>query len=399
MNILFLTTRLPHPPWRGDRLLCYHVLRALAQRHDVTLVSFTDERDRPESIDVLRSLAAGIHLQRLSRLRSWLQAWLGVFSHLPSQVSYYRSPAMARRIQRLCAENAFDAIIVFMLRGAPFVRHIPHPAKILLLGDSFGLLMGRASIHQPWWRRPGFEWERRRVVAFEESVTRDFRETWVLSPVDLEDLQRRGCPNLGLVTIGVDERLFDLPIRARTGTRLTFLGNLSVPHNIDAAIVLARRILPLVRKVFPAATLELAGADPTRVVRSLARIAGVTVTGPLPDLVGLWERSTLMIAPLRFSGGVQNKVLESMAAGVPTIATACVAQGVRGRDRETLIVADSEDSIAQAVVDLLRRPGDYVEMSRLARDHVRAHFSWDSVVDRLEVLLHGTPDPTHAAKD
>ncbi len=80
---------------------------------------------------------------------------------------------------------------------------------------------------------------------------------------------------------------------------------------------LAREIWPRIRAERPSASLETVGADPLPAVRALGGLAGVHVTGAVPPLMPVWDRSRLLLAPLRYSAGIQNKVLEPMAVGVP----------------------------------------------------------------------------------
>lgn len=384
MRVLFVSARFPYPPDRGDRLTAYHLLHALSRRHRVTLVSFRDGHEPEDAGSPVAALCERVETVSLSRARSWSQAWLGLLSTTPSQVSYYRSPTMRRLVRRLCAETRFDAIFVQLFRMEPFVRDIPHPAKVLFLGDSLALGLLRSMPYRPWWKRPGLEWERLRVAAFEAGATRGFRESWVLSDVDRADLEARGGRDLVRLAHGVDERLFDLSIAPRMQPRAMFLGNLSVPHNVDAACFLAREIWPLVRTEVPAAELQLVGADPAPAVRELGATAGVTVTGRVPDLLPFWQATAVLVAPLRFSSGIQNKVLEAMAAGVPVVATPQVAEGIGAVDAAVLRTGRDARELAAATVELLRDPAGASPMVERARAFVRQRFSWDAMVQRLE---------------
>ncbi|HTK31062.1 MAG TPA: glycosyltransferase [Candidatus Saccharimonadaceae bacterium] len=329
-------------------------------------------------------MCARIETVRLPRARSWAQAWLGIGSRVPSQVSFYHSASMRERVARLCEAERYDAIFVQLFRMAPFVADLDHPGKILFLADSIALSLERSKKFEPPWKRPMLEWERRRVAAFELAMSRAFRECWVLSEVDRAHLAARGCANAKVVTHGVDESLFDLERPAPVLPRAVFLGNLSVPHNVDAACFLARQIWPRVHRAMPNAELELAGAEPRPRVLALGEMPGVRVSGPLENVADLWKRATVMVAPLRFSAGIQNKVLEAMAAGVPTVTTPQVAEAIGARDGDTLRVGADDDALARAVLDILRDPDSSRDMTVRARALVRERFTWDSMVSRLE---------------
>jgi len=390
LKILLLTSRFPWPPDRGDRLTVFNILRVLSARHEVTLVSFTDGREPPGALEQVARHCARVETVRLPRLRSWLQAWWGLVRSRPSQVSFYHSSRMRSLVRRLAREDRFDAVFTHLIRMAPYAADLDRTAKVLWLADSLGLALGRSLGFAPWWQRAGIRWERRRVDRFTARVSRGFRESWAISAADVADLERIGCRDVALVTHGVDERLYDVERRTAVPPRIVFLGNLSVPHNVDAARFAAREVWPAVRAAVPGARLALVGADPVPAVRELAdAAAGVEVTGPLPDLLEMWAAADVMLAPLRFSTGIQNKVLEAMAAGVPVVTTAPVAAALGARDGEHLRTAADPPGLAAAVVETLREPAAAAARARRARAHVRRNFDWAAIPDRLEALAEG----------
>ncbi|MFM7232678.1 MAG: glycosyltransferase [bacterium] len=386
MRVLYVSARFPWPPDRGDRLTGHALLRALAARHEVTLLSYVDGHEPPGALEALRALGIRVETVHLSRRRSWAQAWLGLLSSRPSQVAYYRSAALQQRARELVAEGA-DAVFVQLFRMAPAIEGLSHPARVLFLGDSLAMNLERSRRMRPFWLRPGIAWERRRVAAYEVEAARAFREAWVVSPVDRDDLHARGAHNVRLVPHGVDERLFAVEPARAPEPRLMFLGNLSVPHNVDAAVYAACEVLPRVRAVRPDATLWLVGAAPRPEVRALAELPGVTVTGALPDLGPALAAAHVMVAPLRFSSGIQNKVLEAMAAGLPVVTTSGVASGVPGSER-LLRAADDAEGLAREVLALLADPAAATAQAERARAHARAHFSWDALARELERVVH-----------
>jgi glycosyltransferase involved in cell wall biosynthesis len=189
-----------------------------------------------------------------------------------------------------------------------------------------------------------------------------------------------------VVAHGVDERLFSLPLGPRSAGHVTFLGNLGVPHNVDAVLHLANDLWPGIRRQRPEATLEIAGADPAAAVRRLDGRDGIAVTGAQEDLVALWSRASLLLAPLRFSTGIQNKVLEAMAAGVPVVTTHEAAEGIGASQGKHLLVGSDPASLVAATVSLLRDPAGALAMTERARCFVRESFSWETQVRRLEEI-------------
>lgn len=401
MKILVLTSRFPWPPDRGDRLTAFNVLRVLSAHHEVTLASFIDGREPADAVQQVSRHCVRVETVRLSRWRSWLQAWAGLPLPAPSQVSFYRSGRMRDRVRRLAETGEFDVVFAQLIRMAPYAADLPHGGRVMWLADSLGLALDRSRRFAPWWKRPGIRWERWRVDRFTARMSRHFEENWAISPADIADLQRIGCERLELVTHGVDERLFGVARRTGVPPRIVFLGNLSVPHNVDAALFAVREVWPAIRALVPEARFQLVGAAPVPAVRDAAAAAGVEVTGPLPDLLELWASADVMLAPLRFSTGIQNKVLEAMAAGVPVVTTPLVAVALGTLDGEHLRTATGAPALAAAVAETLRDPVAAAKRAERAREHVRAHFSWDAIVrglERVAASARATPEDSAGAR-
>src|SRR5947209_17589279 len=121
MRLAFLTSRFPYPPDRGDRVVAWHILRALSERNDIVLISFADGTEPPFAREQVQRLCSEVRIVRLSPRRSWAQAWTGLFSTVPSQVSYYQSRRMRDLVGNALQGGGFDVVFVQMFRMAPYV--------------------------------------------------------------------------------------------------------------------------------------------------------------------------------------------------------------------------------------------------------------------------------------
>lgn len=388
MRILCLTARLPYPPNRGDRLRAFHFIRQLATRHQVTLVSFVADAAEEAYRAELAPYCEAIHLVRQSRARSVLSVLAQSWRPSPLQVAYYHSRPMQRLVNRLLREEAFDVAYVHLLRMAPYVLDAPHQLyRVLDLTDviSRELLASLRFRSLPQQRL--FRLEAARVARYERQLARLFEETWLISAADRQALCG-DCAgmNVQVVANGIDTTNFrPLPGR-EPGNQLAFVGHMGVFHNVDAAEYLARELLPRVQREIADVTLKLVGAEPVGRVRRLAALPGVSVSGYVADLNGLLNESAVFVAPLRFSAGVQNKVLEAMAAGVPVVATPNVNEGMAAEPGREILLAEDAAGLAAAVVGLLRNDELRQRIGLAGRAFVQRHFRWESVLERFEEI-------------
>lgn len=386
MKVLFLTSRLPYPPDRGDRLRAFHFLRHFAQEHEVTLVSFiASEAERP-FLDSLRPYCHALHTVQLSPFRSALTVGLNLWRGDPLQALYYRSTEMQTLVNGLLAQEAFDVAYVHLFRMAQYVQNWPGQ-RIVDLTDVISREISRSLAYRGLMWRIIYTIEQPRIVRYEQWVARTFEESWLISDGD-RDVLAAACPEGKIVVIpnGVDTEGLRPLGQPPKPHQLMFVGHMGVFHNVDAASYLAYEILPLVRQQIPTATLDIVGSSPSERVQALAQLPGVVVRGFVPDLNACLNETAVFVAPLRFAAGVQNKVLEAMAAGRPVVTSSIVNEGLGAQAGQELLVADGAKATAQAVIQLLQDVSLQARLGQAGRAFVQSRFSWSTASHRLSEI-------------
>ncbi len=388
MNLLALTARLPYPPDRGDRLRAYHFLRTLSREHDITLLSFIANESERQHIPALQTFCHAIHVVHLPAWRSALSAGSNLWRPLPLQALYYRSAHMQALVRRVLSEKHYEIAYVHLFRMAQYLAEGKVlPYRIVDLTDVISKEITRSLPYRSTRSRWLYAIERPRIARYEAHIAQRFEETWLISPADRDELaQRAPHANLQVVTNGVDtEKLHPTGERPRPNS-LLFVGHLRVFHNMDAAQQLAREILPRVQREIPSVSLTLVGADPHPEIQALENLPGVSVPGFVPDLNAALNRHAVFVSPLRFAAGIQNKVLEAMAAGRPVVTTSLVNEGLGAEPGTHLLLADTPQESARQVVHLLRHPALAEDLGRAARTFVQARFSWEGALRRVNAI-------------
>ena len=396
MRILFLTARLPYPPNRGDRLRAYHFLRVLSREHRITLLSFIDDSREAGHVAALRPFCEDIQLVRRAGWQGAAGAALGVWRPLPLQSLYYRSPVMRGAVDRLLAREAFDVVYVHLFRMAQYVADRFRPYRILDLTDAISGEVARALPYRdPFWRLV-YRLELPRIQRYEREMVARFDEMWVISEAERAAIAAavgagvsgdgRPPPNMRVVPNGVEAERYRPEVRPASAAALVFVGHMGVFHNVDAAVRLAEEILPRVRAGLPGARLELIGTEPVARVRALAGLPGVRVRGHVVDLNAALNEAAVFVAPLRFAAGVQNKVLEAMAAGLPVVTTREVNEGLQATPGEHLLLADDDEGLAAAALGLLGDAAERARLGRAGRAFVLERFRWEAVGERMREI-------------
>ncbi|HEU0130577.1 MAG TPA: glycosyltransferase family 4 protein [Mycobacteriales bacterium] len=382
MRVLVVAAEHPLPADNGLRLHLDHLLRALRERHDVSLVSLTRPGD-----DLAVAALAGRFVAvpgpwgRAARLR---QEMFSLPSRRPVLVEQVRSSGLAAALRREAA--AFRPDVVHLEPGwAAGLAAAARPAPVVLATlDAWHLnWAAEAAVAASAKRRVLMRREAARMRRFEATAYADADAVVVVSERDadvLRALDPRIAPEV--VTNGVDTAFWAPDGRPRDARVVLFTGAMGYAPNVDAAVFAATEVLPLVRRTLPDVRLVLAGRDPAPAVLALASDA-VEVTGTLRDLRPLLWSAGAYLCPMRSGTGVKNKLLEALAAGAPCVATPLATGGLGLTPGTHALVTESADDLAAAVVRTLsdRDLGHHLSTAGRAK---AAELSWYRAVAEYE---------------
>jgi sugar transferase (PEP-CTERM/EpsH1 system associated) len=384
MKILFLASRLPFPPDRGDRLRAFNIIRHLsANGHEIHLASFVSSQREREISGSLRAYCKSMTLVHRSPLSSWLSCARRVSGNTPLQAAYYESPEMARAIRERLARESFDLVYVHLFRMAQFV---PSRAPCYTLIDFTDVISREIERSLPYRRglnRRLYSMELPRIRAYEASLAGSFDECWVVSDAEAAALRELcGSANVRVIPNGVDLERFR-PLETRPSNIVTFVGHLGVPHNVDAVLYFYDEIFRVIRRERPDCRFCVIGPALHPSLKRLKKDKQLLVMGFVEDLNASLNRSAVFVAPLRYCAGLQNKVLEAMAAGVPVVATPCVNEGLGAKDEEEIALAAEPWEFAARVVTLMEDVPLQRYIAANGRKFVERNFTWQLAMDRI----------------
>ena len=232
-----------------------------------------------------------------------------------------------------------------------------------------------------------------RLARYEDEVARIFDHSVFVSEEEAKVFRQRGRDRpVSVISNGVDLDYFSppsdrwsrpyLPIIAFTGTMDYF-------PNVDAVSYFCRQVFPLISAVLPQAHFYIVGRNPAGLVKKLGREPQVTVTGSVPDVRPYLARSRVVVAPFRVGRGIQNKILEAMACGIPVVGTTTAFQGleVKKGDGFRMVPDDNPDEFAAEVLRLLKDLDWWRCCSFQAKSYADRFHRWQDQVTRLNLLL------------
>lgn len=398
MNILLLSRCLPYPLHHGDRLIVYHLVRALRARgHQFDLVAFYLEES--DLLEIPRLAGIFDHIEPIQeRPRSALDYLIRLTHPFPDRVAGCWNPPMWKAVEWRLAQKHYDVVHLFggiqVYEYRNLVRGLPN---IIVPYDSYALFMKRAANNAA--RRAGAV--RLRIVSalahcYERMIYAGFDRTVLVSEKD--DSYLRGLnPGLRTTVIpnGVDDEYFKPVSGLVRASSLVFIGNYDYPPNVAAATALVTEILPRVRREVPEARGILVGPNPPPTLTSLAG-DGVKVTGYVPDVRPYLATATCFVAPLTLGSGIRNKILEAMAMRVPVVTTPLGCEGIAVTPDEDILCGHDADELAGAVVRLFRDETLRVRLADGGQRLVHQLYNWQRVAAQYEMLYQDVIAERHA---
>lgn len=388
MRIFFICQRVPFPPDRGDKIATFNEIRHLATAHEVHVFCLGDGARDLDNIPGLRGYAASVTAVPLGRRASRLRALGALIAGGPLSVAAFDEPGLHRAVRQQFDALQPDLIIVYSGNVAQYAEPFAQMPRIMQFSDLDSLKWGQYAARAPAPMKWIYATEQRRLLAYERHIAGSFSHALVCTAAEQRDFERLmpGVP-VSLVGNGVDLDYFRSAGRPKRPGSMVFTGVMDYLPNVDAVRWLCDEILPSVQAEIPAASLTICGSRPAAAVRRLAQRPGVRVTGWVADTRPDLDEAQLFAAPLRLARGIQNKLLEAMAMGLPCVTSTIAWNATAIARGEGILAADDPREFAAHIVRLLR-DGEYrAQMAERARAAVAANYRWDMQMARLDRVI------------
>ena len=408
LRILFLTPQLPYPPRQGTSIRNYYLIRHLAERHDVQLVTFLAPGEALTPDSPLHELCARIRTvpqprrSTIDRLRDTL------LSSSPDMGLRLLTPDMLAQVEAVDFTD-FDVIQFEGIEMAPYglytAKQLASPihgqrGPILVFDDHNCeyLLQQRnaqTDLGMPRrWPAAGYSIvQTQKLRRYERAVCNASDLVIAVSDPDKKALQRLGI-STPIVTVpnGIETSAY----RDRSaqqydvvaGDRIVFTGKMDYRPNIDAALWFGTHVFPLIQVTFPDSVFQVVGQQPHPRLDVLRRNPGIEITGAVPEIEPYLATASVFAIPMRVGGGTRFKALEAMSAGLPIVTTSLGVEGIDVRDGNELLIRDTADEFARAVIQLLqdqhaggtRSAG----LGQAGRAFVERQYDWATLMPTLE---------------
>jgi glycosyltransferase involved in cell wall biosynthesis len=363
---VFVTQYVPFPADFGAKKRALAILERLAREGSTTVVAFDDG-----TADAAALAQRGVTVKAIPEPPGRLTRLIGAVRTGSVYAGRSWSPAF-RELVQACAGRDLDLLLIESIQMAPYASGAEARLRLLDMQNvESALALGHGATQGPL-RRPAYRLESLALRRWEKRVGRTFDAVSVVSERDRDRLPAGPSPVL-VCPNGWDTMPLLPPSEEPVAA---FVALLSWAPNVEAVRWLGTEVWPRVRAAVPDARLLLVGRDPAASVRAFAG-DGVEVSGTVVDVRPWLARSLVGLAPLRSGGGSRLKILESLDAGRPVVATSIGAEGLEDLVGKGVVVADEAEPFAAEIVALLDDPAGARALGQQGHRAVEARFGWD----------------------
>jgi polysaccharide biosynthesis protein PslH len=384
MKLLMILSRIPYPLDKGDKLRAYHQIKnLLAQKVDLTICCLHYEKLQSQQIAHLQSLGGKWHFIKLSYWRAALQIGYHLFTRRPFQVALFYQNKAHRAVQKIIGEEQPDHIWVQLVRTAEYAKQAVHIKKSIDYMDALGSGVSKRAKQSSGLQRIFWKEEAERLTRYENVIWNYFDHHFIISEKDAQQINAPQPKLWKIVSNGIDFDYFQRQSK-QLGKKIVFIGNMAYPPNIDAALYLAKEIMPLVWKENPQIPLLIAGADPVPAIQQLAS-PQIMILGRQDDIRKAYEEAAIFVAPMRLGTGMQNKILEALCMEIPVITTSVATEAFEAPIQKHLITANSQQEMAEVILQNYLRTEYPVAENRKV---VALNHNWKNIIQNLIQTIH-----------
>ena len=408
MKIAFIVPYVPNQV----RTRSYNLITQLTNLgHEVDVFTVGSGKVDIADADALKSRCRNVCYFEQPVWRSLLNSALAVPSGKPLQAVYSRQPDLVHHLGKVSGQNdrhpGYDVVHVEHLRGSEYGRYLKsHVPGLPVVWDSVDcishLFRQAADQSTSLFGKIVSRFELGRTEKAEASLLEIFDHVLVTSGVDRTALMNtvrngRTPAPISVLSNGVDQDYFkpsqDVGKEADT---LVFSGKMSYHANVSMVKYLVNEIMPLVWRQRPVVRLLVVGKDPTPEIKKMEENPIITVTGTVSDIRPFLWKSTVAVAPLVYGAGIQNKILEAMAVGLPVVTTSRALLSLAAAPGREVLFGDTPQEISASVLRLLDDPVFRHEVGDAGRLYVQKNHDWRRIAEQLTGIYKSVSLPVKA---
>ena len=384
-KIVVITSRFPYPLDKGDKLRIYHQIKDMSSYHNIYLISLNaGQKIHKSELKEVKKYCKEVTVIQLPLITRIVNVVKSFLNNEPIQVGYFYSAKAHTVINNTIQETQPDWIYHQLIRTAKYTK-TQHLTTIDYM-DALSKGIERRIKNFPFFLKPLITREFLITSRYEKEVFDNFNKHIIITENDRNFIKHKKNKLIKVIPNGVDTNYFKPNENVKKTYDIVFVGNMSYPPNIEAAVYLCRNILPIIHKTRGTCNVLIAGTSPHKKVQNL-KSKNITISGRLEDIREAYSSASVFAAPMFIGTGLQNKLLEAMAMGIPCVTTKLANNALLANSSQ-IITANNPEEFANACVKILNNEKFAKNLSIEALKFIQEKYDWQKINYKLSKLFN-----------
>jgi sugar transferase (PEP-CTERM/EpsH1 system associated) len=382
-KLIYVVSRFPYPLEKGDKLRAFHQLKELSKHFEITLIAISEKNIDHNHLLMVKSYCIDIQIIRINRLSIFINLIVALIQGKPLQTGYFFCWKGYKKVKKILKSIEPDHIFCQLIRCAEYVKDYHNCPKTIDYMDALSKGIERRIEQQNFISKWLFKIEFRRLLSYERSIFEYFENKTIISEQDRNYIFHPEKDKIKVVANGIDTSFFE-NLKLEKKYDLVFVGNLSYAPNIEAVHFILNNII----QVNPNLTCLISGANPSKsLIEKCSKNKNVTINGWVDDIRKSYQSGKIFVAPMMIGTGMQNKLLEAMASGLPCITTSMTNNAINAEDKKEIFVAESAEQYHEIINRLLSDKEKINLIGLAGKNFVQNNYSWENVTIPLIQLM------------
>jgi len=401
LKVLILSHRVPYPPNKGEKLRTYHQIKHFINSgHNVCVCTPVDSEDDLNNV-VLLEKTLNISVIYAKPVNHALRLIKGLLFFKPLSVSNFYCTGLQKRLDYTIKNEHYDAILCTSSSMAEYIfKSTTLPSyraknKLTLIMDFMDLDSDKwrqYSCSSRWPMSWVYKRENRFLSNYELQIQQAFDHCFFISQNEVDLFHKLTDPtdNVRVLGNGIDTEEF-YPANTppnNTDPVFIFTGVMDYKPNIEAVHWFVDNAWELITSKYPHSRFIIAGMNPVDSIVSLCDIAGIEITGFVEDMLPYYHTADYFVAPFTIARGVQNKILQAFACGLPVITTSMGAEGISCTNGKDVMIAQTGNEFLEAIVKLQENSSFKYQITSSALHLIKDVYSWEGQLKPLDTVLY-----------
>ena len=386
MRILVVSSYLPFPLFSGGNIRLYNLLKLMTKKHKITLICEKRPNQTNEDVEEVEKVCEKVITVERKKQWSTKNILKTGFSKNPFLITGHTSLEMKNAIIEELEKEKYDVIHVetsYVMQNLPQTT-IP---VVLVEHNIEYLVYKRFADNVSIIARPVLFLDILKLKRLEEYFWKKADKLIAVSDVEKKIMKREDTV---IVPNGVDLNKFKFQeVKSKFAAdekRILFIGDFKWMQNRDAINFIIKQIWPKIDSKFNL-KLWIVGRNIPSNIKNLTDDPNIIFDDNNKDKTEeIYEKSFLLLAPIRIGGGTSYKILEAMATGTAVVTTNLGIEGLGAKNEDQVLTAETAQEISGNVMRLVEDKNLYEKLTRNARDFVEENYSWEKIVKKLEAV-------------